>query len=1071
MKSKLLFLLGIFWIAVMANYYALNLTHVNANAANIRTNTNDGYVDPSDITPNSTVHVSDAKSFIDAIYRSHKGEGNSLGGQSVIHKIILDNDINLSNVVDNNDEGGLSYSGFGANYDYNHCTLDDPRKDVNVKHGNLVIDGNGHALDMMFNTMVITNSNEQWTLENMTVLDSSTDGILGTQANNSTINYRNISYYGSQLIYNQTPNCITNIYGYVNVHSLPTHMAEGPIYSDIWYGWNGQSYEDKGVNRDGDQPNIQTGNIEFHANSHYFGETYDSDVLKISGNMKVDDNAQLDLHPHGNIPDKHQPASGVNLTSDNTNNSELDLGNNIQFNIFCDTKSLTDNKGNSINLMDSDFISRGINASSNTRIKFNGVQSHIKIYGNGRVFQDQSLVLLDSMQANISGDGNEFQVNEQNSNNSYHPQQGVMQINASQVNITNGGTFAMNIKLKRKNNYDNKQLVATNSTINIDRPKHVTLSNYVLDLSQRNRIIAQNVNVNAKRYNSNMQSPWETDNTLIKYIQFPLVVNNEGLPSTYLIGSYFNVKQLVNGLKVDTTTPYNNLYYLDFTGTPVPHIVLDNAIKQQTVSTKNNEISGTVEDNNGQAIPNAYIKIHPDEISDFSSAGNTDNESNNFYQSNDNYGTYINSQEVLFSTSKNYPSSLTENNNDFRSLSDANDSNAFSLSHGYFFSHYNTGDYNEFNKYTTLYDEHGKPYDTDPYVAISDAKGHFQFKVPDKTFDSFSSDNPQLDIVPSYNFTDGTPAQLHVNADNPKINFVRNTISDTTYPEGNANDGLSLTKVFQGFPGANKEDTDNKSANPYIGDTINYHVELNVSNTKNLITGTLHQPVPFSMDEQSLQISYDNGRTYQDLKNYQSTLNSDGTKTIDIYNLKDNNGSISLDLKGNLNNNTDAISNSTIIFKPTFTYGGNKVVDGHDNKIEFTDNSFTFKPHDIDYGMNYIVPNADISQIYPINMNQPLITDVQDNRRDQQSAVNIFVQQTNDKFVNDNDNHQTFIGHLMYNNQSLLQPVKIFTTASHKDLYLNRHTPIYLALNPTNNLPSGGNYSTQLQWTVNYGLH
>lgn len=1123
MKRKLLFVLGLSLIALVLSYYVPTHLTIYADDAqtNINTNDNDGdgYHDPDDVTPDTTVHVKTANEFLDAVYRSgnkttFKSGDASLGaGDSQIHKIILDNDINMS-TAHGDSVKGLSYSIFGHNYDFGHGA-DPTFETVYTKHKNLVIDGQGHTLDMMFNTMFIYNDQENWTLENMKVLGSSYWGVMGIPlkfTGSNTLNYRNIEYYGSQLSWDSYNYSKTNIYGNVSVHSLMTYIPEGPIDKGT-SGWNGTSCRCEYLNNPGDQQNLQTGDIEFHRNSHYFGETYNSNVLQLTGSIKIDDGAQIGLHPHGQAPETDfssrpyfngTPTGSVGLLLIprtgliGANSTVLALGSNVQFNIYCNNDYLTDNKGNSVapspnivtSTQDSPTISQALYAEKGTNIQFNGQNAHMNIYGKGQVLNNMPLVLLDSMNANVSNEGNEFSVQE-DADGRYIPKLGLLNTNQSDINVTNGGTFNMIVKNIPDSNQDNYQLVSTNSLINIDRPKEVKLSNDTFKLSQHNhlnlmsgspklpitsqplgvfglhnRILAQNVSVTAKLYDSDYNHPkLEIDNSLAKYIQLPLVGDRLLTPAIRLRGSYFNLIPFANGLKASVTADSlhtaNNFHYVDFKGSPIPQL---SSLNTTEVSLDNNEVRGKVLDKNGNPIANAYVKIKVDGSDNFIRAGNTDKEASDFYRGNDNYKSYINSQEILFSSLKHYQVTsniLDTTSRPFKSvLSNSSDTNAFKWSQGYFFNNYNTGDYKDFNDDSTLYDENQKPYDMDPYVAISNSKGDFSFKVPDQLMENKKQTNYKLDVVPSYNFTDGNESQLTIDTDNPKVSFINNTISDLSYPKSDALDGHHLSQVFQGGQGHVPQ-----------GDTLQYHTELRVTNTKHSITGTYSQPIPNMMDTSSLQISYDNGKNFQSLKGAKITANSDGTKSIEIPNIKDNTGKITLDVRGTLRNNANNVDNKSITFTPTFTYADNHMVKGQTNMISFTDNNFSFTPHSLDYGTYNVTPNYNHPWIYPVNYDQPLITDIHDNRRDQRSNVGISAQQISNKFVNNKDKQQTLTGHLIYNNQSLLQPVQVFSTNSNHNLYLNRKNPIYLSIDPASSNSVGGEYNTQLQWTVNYGIN
>ncbi len=234
--------------------------------------------DPSSINDSNTVHVSTANEFLDAVYNSDDGRSTatyrtSSNSGSHVQKIVLDNDINFAD---------STYS------EYNSLALAAHYTPEYVKHEVLVIDGQGHRLDMNNNSISIENNqNQTWTLENMTVTSSSYWGPIRTNISNININYSNISYYGSQLIWSSTlPNIKVNIYGNVSVHSLysySTYTKKNPTGVTLL------------CDAAGNQQNMQTGDLELHAGAKYYGETYNGNVLELAGNLTLDEGATMEL--------------------------------------------------------------------------------------------------------------------------------------------------------------------------------------------------------------------------------------------------------------------------------------------------------------------------------------------------------------------------------------------------------------------------------------------------------------------------------------------------------------------------------------------------------------------------------------------------------------------------------------------------------------------------------------------------------------------------------------------------------------------------------------------------------
>ncbi|MCK8607131.1 hypothetical protein [Apilactobacillus ozensis] len=1096
----LLCFFSLFFIFNFKNVYADSIRPVvngdyDSYVSNYK-DSDDGYKEPDDVNnPGATVHVQNANQLLEAIGYVKGGVAASKSYNdpvSQIHKIILDNDISLSDATD--------YHGFATNFSSDHSSMASYAY-LSVNHNNLVIDGQGHTLDMLFNAFAPDGSltGNQWTLENMKLYGSSWWGPISTNSA-FTINYRNLDYYGSQLIWStRVPNVKVNIYGNVACHSLLVYKplkGDGYEYDKGQGGSSSKLYGYLCEGGSGNQQNMQAGDIEFHVNSKYFGESYNGNCLELQGGSKLDNNAKVELHPHG-ISAEDGPSgnsAGLYLYQSGSYKSQITFSSNNNMEIYCDNSDVSNSDGSHYAPNNPNQLSCGFYATNATDAYLNkGIDSHLIVRSAGQVYNNNPLVNIQSMNAYVSNKGNSFEIYD-DAQNQYIPSSGVLNTSNSNINVNDQGTFIMRIRNIPQTNTTNYLLSSTSSIIDINRPKEVVLSNDTYDNTQNNflnqmsstttsthnYIRIRNGSVNSIIYD-NINSPngfSGAPGIPAKDILLPLYGSRLYVPGIRLKGSYFDNIQFANSVNktLDSNETAQNFNYVDIKGTPIPNI---ESTEHNNVNTHNPYISGKVVDENGNAIRNAYIKAKLDGHSDFIRPSPYIEAS----LVKSDFINYINSYEILYNVMRSYlpkdigssaGGDLVTNNNFYSTLdgfynppinnpliNPALQKNYFGIANNFFFQKFGSNNvYKQFNSGVTMYNADGKMFNDNAYLGMTDSNGNFKIQVPQSVFDSLqkeSTNKSYVNIIPSYNFTDG-PAKKVLISYNPLIN-IENTLKDITYPDANSDDGSSLNKVFQGGQGRSED-----------GDTLEFDDKLsNTSNNSDVRNTSFTQPVPQSINESTLQISYDGGKHFSKLENndYSVNMNDDGTKNIVINHIDLKSGQIvNLAIRGTMKvSYGDEVNNNSINFKPSITYNDNEYDSGNNNKIIFTDNQLKFKPNDIYFGDAKIIKNQLIS---PVNTNQPIITDFKDDRRDKTMA-NIYVQQENDRFYSDDDSSNSFSGNLILDGNVLNVPTLIFKTNGTDDLYLNNNRSIYLI--PNEDFNGSGSYSTKLDWTVNYGIN
>lgn len=1016
--------------------------------------------DPSSINDSNTVHVSTANEFLDAVYNSDDGRSTatyrtSSNSGSHVQKIVLDNDINFAD---------STYS------EYNSLALAAHYTPEYVKHEVLVIDGQGHKLDMNNNSISIENNqNQTWTLENMTVTSSSYWGPIRTNISNININYSNISYYGSQLIWSSTlPNIKVNIYGNVSVHSLysySTFTKKNPTGVTLL------------CDAAGNQQNMQTGDLELHAGAKYYGETYNGNVLELAGNLTLDEGATMELHPHGiSAEDSPRGGSGYGIYLINAN-AIINLSDDSQINIDCDNKYLVapsiGNNTITVQPNNPDYISPALYSQVNSKIQMNGKNSNFNINVVGSVYGNNPAAFIVGMTQDISNSSN-FSVNVSNPG-VYNPTYGVVYIgNNSNINVNENGGF----EVKTDPLVGGYLMYMPYANFNITRPRSFLLDNggspnsKILFMNNDQYINAQDIIASANGYSyDGKQAISFSDIPLHKMFLANVIGQYFSYQKIRTFGRYkdlYNInQQLLNA--TDSGKNYTREFNkLQFTKSPNPTISMTKRYTDKT----DPKLTGSVKDDDGNVLVGAYVRIYLDDdknnkdkyISPINSLSNL---------SDDDIANIINSKTILTSASKtDIPTAGTGNGTSFsnKTIKTSDFTTATSSS----------SQYNQFNNYlnangalSTAFNNISTVYENYPYVAITDKDGNFSFNVPDSVWDKIGSSYKLLDVIASYNGGNSNVKQVGLN-NRPNLS-IDNNMKDLTYANSNI-DGNNLKYVYQG---SSIEDGDILQFNNLLK---NNSPDVPINNF------TYIQPVPSSMDTDSLQISYDDGNTFVPLTSdkYKVTdtnyLSADGSKTENYKNICLNNISLSanssmnISIKGTLQNKDGKYGGNNISFSPYIldgtldsdsdNYYSYVPAKGKEDNISYSSgDSFNFVPEDITFGNVTSYKRGWVSgkSVEPNN----LALKITDNRREKNN-IKMYVSQQDDYFVNEDNSNYKFENKLVYKNGDSIfdlsqSPYQIINSSNPQSIYWNDNQKIMMKMN-LNSQPAG-KYTTTLTWT------
>lgn len=328
---------------------------------------------------------------------------------SKIHKIILANDINLCDVpsdTNNNIAGSYRINIPPANQKTGTGqTISGSYKYVPIRHDKLTIctpsDSQQRNLNMGFNNFALTGDNnrgpqknidpkntssypykEDWTIKNLNIYGSSYWGFVscntgvadnhelahskvgqpdptnpdhiltaadderiknaaaGKIGGYSWLTYENTNYIGSQFAWTGSGTSGITIKGTVYVNSVFTYKIPSSMNNSS-YIW--QTYSN------GTQQNFEIDRAVFDTGSHFYGSTYNGNALDVTGSVKLNSGATVDVYPHGYYGDGLVPehnnlylAWGFYFRDDTGSKPRLDLYGNSKLNIHCNTKDGND---------------------------------------------------------------------------------------------------------------------------------------------------------------------------------------------------------------------------------------------------------------------------------------------------------------------------------------------------------------------------------------------------------------------------------------------------------------------------------------------------------------------------------------------------------------------------------------------------------------------------------------------------------------------------------------------------------------------------------------------------------
>ena len=174
-------------------------------------------------------------------------------------------------------------------------------------------------------------------IDDQTRIDQAADGLNGGY---SWLTYENTNYIGSQFAWTGKGTSGVTVKGNVYVNSVFSYKIPSSMnYSS--YIWTTQD--------SGNQQNFEVDRAVFDKDSHFYGSTYDGDALDVTGSVKLNSGATVDVYPHGYYGDGLVPehnnlylAWGFYFRDDTGSKPRLDLYGNSKLNIHCNTKDGND---------------------------------------------------------------------------------------------------------------------------------------------------------------------------------------------------------------------------------------------------------------------------------------------------------------------------------------------------------------------------------------------------------------------------------------------------------------------------------------------------------------------------------------------------------------------------------------------------------------------------------------------------------------------------------------------------------------------------------------------------------
>ena len=174
-------------------------------------------------------------------------------------------------------------------------------------------------------------------IDDQTRIDQAADGLNGGY---SWLTYENTNYIGSQFAWTGKGTSGVTVKGNVYVNSVFSYKIPSSMnYSS--YIWTTQD--------SGNQQNFEVDRAVFDKDSHFYGSTYNGNALDVTGSVKLNSGATVDVYPHGYYGDGLVPehnnlylAWGFYFRDDTGSKPRLDLYGNSKLNIHCNTKDGND---------------------------------------------------------------------------------------------------------------------------------------------------------------------------------------------------------------------------------------------------------------------------------------------------------------------------------------------------------------------------------------------------------------------------------------------------------------------------------------------------------------------------------------------------------------------------------------------------------------------------------------------------------------------------------------------------------------------------------------------------------
>lgn len=312
--------------------------------------------DPTDET--ATVHT--VRGFFQAIFDTEQKNSDGTfanttpGGAYVpskIHKIIIDHDLDFGVVADKTtleDTNTANYFRFTS-----RNAVNDAWKYVHTIHDHLVIDGQGHTINLgncdialQKPSMGSTPYQENWRFKNANLYSEEFYGVLSGNSgdasnmeNNSGdythITYGpNINFVGAQITWSRNVSTQVDIDGKVTAKSVP------------FYSYNGYIYRCQNRGNLGDQQIFEAYRVRFLAGCNFTGYTVNANAIQTQDGSSahhsqviLEDGANVKVYPHATDgkPEHLGNNQGWGIAQ-TTNYSDLKLYGSAKLDVVCDTK-------------------------------------------------------------------------------------------------------------------------------------------------------------------------------------------------------------------------------------------------------------------------------------------------------------------------------------------------------------------------------------------------------------------------------------------------------------------------------------------------------------------------------------------------------------------------------------------------------------------------------------------------------------------------------------------------------------------------------------------------------------